>query len=115
MKIVKADSILLSLPFESGGTAPWSFGGRPANNFDIQLVRLETEDGLVGWGEAFSRNKDVALRQVIETRILPLVLGRNASQIAKIKHDLEFQLHNFGRVGPIVYGVAAVDIALWDI
>lgn len=115
MVIVKAESILLSLPFESGGTPPWSFGGKPANNFDILLVRLETDDGLVGWGEAFSRNQDVALRQVIETRILPLVLGRDATQIAKVKHDLEFQLHNFGRVGPIVYGIAAVDIALWDI
>ena len=115
MKIAKAESILLSLPFESGGTPPWSFGGKPANNFDIQLVRLETDDGLVGWGEAFSRNRDVALRQVIETRILPLVVGRDATQIARIKHDLEFQLHNFGRVGPIVYGIAAVDIALWDL
>ena len=115
MKIAKAESILLSLPFESGGTPPWSFGGKPANNFDIQLVRLETDDGLVGWGEAFSRNRDVALRHVIETRILPLVIGRDATQIARIKHDLEFQLHNFGRVGPIVYGIAAVDIALWDI
>lgn len=115
MKIAKAESILLSLPFEAGGTPPWSFGGKPANNFDILLVRLETDSGIVGWGEAFSRNGDVSLRQLIESRILPLVIGRDARQVAKIKHDLEFQLHNFGRVGPIVYGIAAVDIALWDI
>ncbi|MEP7261277.1 MAG: mandelate racemase/muconate lactonizing enzyme family protein [Usitatibacter sp.] len=115
MKIVKAESILLSLPFEAGGTPPWSFGGEPANNFDILLVRLETEDGLVGWGEAFSRNRDRSLRQLIESRILPLLIGRDARQISKIKHDLEFQLHNFGRIGPIVYGIAAVDVALWDI
>lgn len=115
MKIAKAESILLSLPFEAGGTPPWSFGGKPANNFDILLVRLETDSGIVGWGEAFSRNGDVSLRQMIESRVLPLVIGRDATQVAKIKHDLEFQLHNFGRVGPIVYGIAAVDIALWDI
>lgn len=115
MKIARAESVLLSLPFESGGTPPWSFGGKPANDFDILLVRLETDDGIVGWGEAFSRNRDVGLRQLIDTRILPLVIGREASQVSKIKHDLEFQLHNFGRVGPVVYGIAAVDIALWDI
>jgi len=52
---------------------------------------------------------------LIETRIFPFVLGRDARCIAGIKHDLEFQLHNFGRIGPIIYGIAAVDIALWDI
>jgi len=115
MKIAKAESVLLSLPFEAGGTPPWSFGGEPANNFDILMVRLETEDGLVGWGEAFSRNRDRSLLQTIDSRILPLLIGRDARQISKIKHDLEFQLHNFGRIGPIVYGIAAVDLALWDI
>jgi L-alanine-DL-glutamate epimerase-like enolase superfamily enzyme len=79
------------------------------------LVRLETEDGLVGWGEAFSRMADVALKRVIDTRVLPLVLGRDSRQITRIKHDLEFNLHNFGRSGGIMYGISAVDIALWDI
>ncbi len=115
MKITKAESILVSIPFEAGGTPPWSFGGEPANRFDTLLVRLETDSGLVGWGEAFSRNRDSALKQVIDTRLLPLVIGRNAERIAKIKFDLEFQLHNFGRVGAMEYGIAAIDIALWDI
>jgi len=54
MKITNAKTILLSMPFEAGGTPPWSFGGKPANAFDILLIRLETNEGLVGWGEAFS-------------------------------------------------------------
>jgi L-alanine-DL-glutamate epimerase-like enolase superfamily enzyme len=115
MKIKKAESILLSMPFEAGGTPPWSFGGKPANSFDVLLVRIETNSGLVGWGEAFSRGRDVALKQVIDTRLLPLIAGKDATQISKIKHDLEFQLHNFGRIGGIKYGIAAIDIALWDL
>jgi len=115
MKVVKAETILVSIPFESGGLPPWGWGGAPANTFDILLVRLETEDGLVGWGEAFSRMADVALKQLIDTRVLPLVLGRDSRQIARIKHDIEFNLHNFGRSGSIMYGISAVDIALWDI
>ncbi len=115
MKIKKAESILLSLPFGQEGTPPWSFGGKPANAFDVLLVRLETDEGLVGWGEAFSRGQDVGLKQLIDTRVLPPLVGRDASQITKIKHDLEFQLHNFGRNGAIQYGISAVDIALWDI
>lgn len=115
MKIKKAESILLSMPFEAGGTPPWSFGGKPANSFDVLLVRLETDSGLVGWGEAFSRGSDVSLKHVIDTRLIPLILGRDATQISKIKHTLEFQLHNFGRIGAIEYGIAAIDIALWDL
>src|ERR1700674_4474624 len=103
------------MPFEAGGIPPWSFGGQPANSFDVLLVRLETDSGLVGWGEAFSRGRDMALKQLIDTRLLSLIIGRDASQISKIKHDLEFQLHNFGRNGAVEYGIAAIDIALWDL
>ena len=70
---------------------------------------------MVGWGEAFSRNEDVALKQLIDTRILPLVLGRDATPDRQTKFSLEFNLQNFGRVGSIMYGISAVDIALWDI
>jgi D-galactarolactone cycloisomerase len=115
MQIIGAETILLSMPFEAGGIPPWSFGGKPTNAFDVLLVRIETEGGLVGWGEAFSRGRDAALKQLIDTRLLPLLIGKDASQIAKIKHDLEFRLHNFGRIGPIGYGISAIDIALWDL
>ena len=115
MKIIKAETVLVSIPFEAGGIPPWSFGGAPKCAFDTLFVRLETGSGVVGWGEAFSRDEDTALKDLIDTRVLPLVLGRDASKIASIKFDLEFQLHNFGRVGPIVYGISAVDTALWDI
>ncbi|MEQ9334618.1 mandelate racemase/muconate lactonizing enzyme family protein [Thalassobaculum sp.] len=116
MRIAKAESVLVSVPFETGGgLPPWGWGGAPADTFDMLMVRLETEDGLVGWGEAFSRMADTALKQLIDTRVLPLVVGRDARQIARIKHDVEFNLHNFGRVGSIMYGISAVDIALWDL
>lgn len=115
MKITKAETILVSIPFEAGGIPPWSFGGSPKCAFDTLFVRLETESGLVGWGEAFSRNEDMAVKSLIDTRVLPLVLGRDPAAIAKIKFDLEFQLQNFGRVGPVMYGISAVDTALWDL
>ena len=115
MKIAKAETILVSIPFQAAGTPPWSFGGEVANHFDTLMVRLETDNGIVGWGEAFSRNRDRALQSAIDSRILPLVIGKDPACIAQIKHDLEFNLHNFGRIGPIMYGISAVDIALWDI
>lgn len=113
--IAKAEVVLLSIPFAGNATPVWSFGGTPKRSFDTLLVRLETDDGIVGWGEAFSRDRDIALRNLIQTRVLPSVIGRDASQLSSIKRELEFQYQNFGRCGPLQYGVAAVDIALWDI
>lgn len=115
MKIVKAETILVSIPFDANGIPPWSFGNDPRCTFDTLFVRLETDTGIVGWGEAFSRNEDVSLQTMIASRVLPLVVGRDARQITRTKFELEFTLHNFGRIGPIMYGVSAVDIALWDI
>lgn len=114
-RIVKAEGILLSIPYASEGLPVWSFTSAPKNAFDFMLVRLETDTGLVGWGEAFSRAEDVSLRSLFETRIAPLVIGEDARAISRIKHKLEFGLQNFGRVGPTMYAISAVDIALWDI
>ena len=89
MRIAKAESVLVSVPFETGGgLPPWGWGGAPADTFDMLMVRLETEDGLIGWGEAFSRMADTALKQLIDTRVLPLVVGRDARQIARPRHGI---------------------------
>ena len=89
MKIVKAESILVSVPFEATGIPPWSFGGNPRCAFDTLFVRLETDSGIVGWGEAFSRNEDRSLKMTLDTRVLPLVLGRDANGIGRIKQSLQ--------------------------
>lgn len=114
MQITAAECILLNIPFRTGGT-PWLFAGKPWTRFDICLVRIEVKGGLVGWGEAFARNCDVSLKSVIETHILPKLIGQDAARIGSIKRQIEMQMHNLGRIGPMQYGVSAVDIALWDI
>ena len=43
MRIAKAESVLVSVPFETGGgLPPWGWGGAPADTFDMLMVRLET-------------------------------------------------------------------------
>ncbi|MCP1845824.1 L-alanine-DL-glutamate epimerase-like enolase superfamily enzyme [Bradyrhizobium sp. USDA 4524] len=114
-RIIKAECILVAVPFQLDAKPVWAFTSAPANTFDTLFVRLETDTGLVGWGEAFSRTEDRSLKNLIETRILPLVIGEEARRIGKIKHKLEYGLQNFGRVGPTMYAISAIDIALWDI
>ena len=53
MKIAKVEAIPLRIPFSHGG-GPAGWGGQPWSALDMLLIRVETESGIVGWGEAFS-------------------------------------------------------------
>ncbi|MCG8693554.1 MAG: mandelate racemase/muconate lactonizing enzyme family protein [Minwuiales bacterium] len=114
MKIGKVEAIPLAIPFTHGG-APAGWGGQEWKMLDVVLVRVETEDGLVGYGEAFSYNCRRAVTAAIEDMVAPVVVGRDASDIAGLMYDLQQQLHLFGRYGITMFALSGLDIALWDI
>ena len=53
MRIAAVEAIPLEIPFTHGGKA-FGWGGQVWTRLSILLVRVETESGLVGYGEAFS-------------------------------------------------------------
>jgi L-alanine-DL-glutamate epimerase-like enolase superfamily enzyme len=55
MKIAKVETALVRIPYRHGGP-PTGFGGRTWTTIDTLLVRVDTEDGLTGWGEALVYN-----------------------------------------------------------
>ena len=73
MSIVRAEAIALSLPFEMGGPKPL-FAGLP-RQMEMLLIRVETDQGLVGWGEAFSLAIWPAVRSAFDHLVAPLVIG----------------------------------------
>ena len=116
MKIARLDTIVLRIPYSTGGSDEASaWGGRAWTTADSLLVRLETEEGLVGWGEAFGYNVIPATRAVLEECVRPMVLGADASAIEALRRDVERKLHIFGRGGPVTYALSGLDIALWDL
>ena len=114
MKIAKAEAIPLAIPFSSGGK-PAGWGGQAWTTLDIVLVRVETESGLVGWGEAFGYNCRRAVQAAFEDMIAPVVVGRDARDIAGLSYDLQQGLHLFGRYGITMFALSGLDIALWDL
>ena len=52
MKITRVESTIVKLPFTQPGP-PTGFFGRVFNTVDVLLVRVDTDAGLTGWGEAF--------------------------------------------------------------
>ena len=53
MKITNVEPILISVPYDRGGGPVPKADAVPWRNMDTLLVKVETSDGIVGWGEAF--------------------------------------------------------------
>ncbi len=105
--------IALDLPFEVGGPKS-QFAGRP-RQMAMLLVRVETDDGIVGWGEAFGYAVWPVTCAAIEKLVAPMAVGQNEDDIDGVMGDLQRKLHIVGRTGPVVYALSGLDIALWDI
>lgn len=114
MKIDNIQTIALSIPFDTGAKRD-AFVGANWRHLDILLVKVETDTGLVGWGDAFCYNCLEPVRAVVEKMVAPQLIGRDAHNIAGRMHELQHSLHLFGRYGMSMFAVSAVDIALWDI
>jgi L-alanine-DL-glutamate epimerase-like enolase superfamily enzyme len=110
--IVSVTCIPMRLPFHHWAPAPL-FAGRPRDKLDSALVRVQTEDGTVAWGESYCVEAR-ALMAVFETLIAPLATGRDADDAALLP-GMQRTLHNLGRSGPVVHALAGLDIALWDL
>jgi L-alanine-DL-glutamate epimerase-like enolase superfamily enzyme len=113
MAIKSITPVALNLPFEVGGPKPL-FAGKP-RNMEMLLVRVETDGGIVGWGEAFGYAVWPATRTALETLIAPLAMGRDERDSEALLADLQRKLHLLGRTGPVMYAMSGLDIALWDI
>ncbi|MEU6020343.1 galactonate dehydratase [Micromonospora sp. NPDC047134] len=77
------------------------------------FVRVETADGLVGWGEATCEGRSETVRTAVE-QLSELLIGQDALRIED--HWQVMTKGSFYRGGPILASaVAGLDQALWDI
>lgn len=111
MKIVSVESTIVNAPYKRREVS--SVVAR--NGVTDVLVKVTTDDGLVGWGEACSGADVVSVRQAL-TAMTPFVLGRNpwnreAMQAEVFHHGGPWQ----HRVMTGNYAWAGIDMALWDI
>jgi L-alanine-DL-glutamate epimerase-like enolase superfamily enzyme len=110
IRIERVEPILLNVPYTYGDPA------EPARaNMNVLFVRIDTDDGVTGWGEAFGFVSCPVTREAIKTLIAPRLIGRDPNDVSALMAELTFGLRSSGRTGPVVFGLSGVDIALWDI
>jgi L-alanine-DL-glutamate epimerase-like enolase superfamily enzyme len=115
MKIAKVEPILIAVPYEHGGPKQPRLNGT-WKRMETLFVRVATDDGIVGWGEAYGFAASPVTATALERVVGPLCVGREiGDDIAAFMRDLQRALHGMGRSGPVFYALAGIDIALWDI
>ena len=82
---------------------------------EVLLLRIDTDEGISGWGEASANRLLQATKTAIDTLIAPMCIGRDATAITDIANHIERTLGGSGRSSVSRYAMSAIDIALWDI
>jgi L-alanine-DL-glutamate epimerase-like enolase superfamily enzyme len=118
MKITRIETLRVAIPFTTGGPQIGmrpSLNAKPWQRMESLMVRMQTDDGLVGWGEAFGHLVNAGTQSIIDSLVGPWFLGRDAGPIAATMEEAQRAFHGFGRGGPVMYALSAMDIALWDL
>lgn len=113
MKITDVDVFVLKTPLEQ----PFAFSQGWVHQRAATLVRITTDNGLSGWGEAFAQGLEPPeiSAAVIKHALTPIVLNRNPLDINVLWHDMYNTTRDYGRKGSVLAAISAIDIALWDL
>jgi len=85
-------------------------------NRTANLVEVETDEGITGWGECFGPgNIALANKFIIEKVIQPIIKGENPTNKEYIWHRVYNLLRDSGQKGMPIQALSGIDIALWDI
>jgi L-alanine-DL-glutamate epimerase-like enolase superfamily enzyme len=83
---------------------------------EVLLVRIVTDDGLVGWGEAHSPPVPRVAQALIADLLAPLLIGKDPLATEALWEALYASMRLRGySTGVMLEALAGVDIALWDL
>jgi D-galactarolactone cycloisomerase len=114
MKITSVETYWTQTPFDMGGK-PQVMGGINWQTMNTVWLRIRTDAGIDGWGEAFGHATSAATLAVLDTQLAPAILGEDARDISGLRHRLGQTFYLYGRNGPHLFALSGLDIALWDI
>ena len=83
---------------------------------DAVLVKVSTDDGISGWGEAHHGRAHTAVAKLIDTTLRQLVLGMDPRETVSVWERMyRFQLASHGMGAGACLAMSGIDMALWDI
>lgn len=113
MNITSIEVFVVKTPLET----PFAFSQGWVHQRAATLVRVTTETGIQGWGEAFTQGLEPPeiAAATVSYALAPLLLGQDALSPAVLWQSMYNQTRDHGRKGSVMSAISAIDIALWDI
>ncbi|OWT65649.1 mandelate racemase/muconate lactonizing enzyme family protein [Candidimonas nitroreducens] len=114
MKIDCITAIPLSFRFPEGKAVAMGIG--TARKRDVIIVKIQTSDGIVGYGEAHPGRSPGAVASLVNNTLAPLLHGRPATDVIgawELAHRMQLASHGLGAGAALA--LSGIDMALWDI
>jgi L-alanine-DL-glutamate epimerase-like enolase superfamily enzyme len=114
LKITKITAIPLSYRLPEGKTVTMGVGSTLKR--DAIIVRVETDEGITGYGEAHPGRSPGAITSLIHSTIAPMLVGMNATDCVgawQRVHRMQLSSHGLGAGAALA--ISGIDMALWDI
>src|SRR5947208_14154673 len=105
MKITQVEPIFVGIPYEHGAPKPKRHG---IGGWDVQpilFVKVETDAGITGWGEAFSHASTPVTKAAVSEIIAKIAFGRDATNIPALMADLTRKTQSMARSGPVQFAL----------
>ncbi len=136
MKIATVDAFALRVPnpagqtywgsqaWASGAAAPageeypprWRMRAAYSPTINTVIVKITTDDGRIGFGEAKAPVTPEATREIVRDLLAPLVLGADPLDIDVLWQRMYGAMRLRGHLsGFLLEAISGVDLALWDL
>jgi D-galactarolactone cycloisomerase len=76
------------------------------------VVEIETDDGLIGWGECYG---PAHITSAVVRSVAPWLVGEDPLRTDFLWQMIYARLRDHGQKGVVIQGLSGIDIALWDI
>lgn len=111
MKITDVETIALSIPHPEGHQ--WLKGEISSQGWDLLIIRVHTDEGISGIGEAYHLKNPYAVVSTIEHSLKPLLIGQDPFETEQLWTKMFSRTLQLGSAA--IAGIAGIDTALWDI
>lgn len=112
MRITSIDTIIYTYQMneEFGNSNKWN------RERSCVLVKIETDEGIIGYGEADAAGGPPAVTAcIVKEEIAPRIIGMDPLCVEKVWQHVYNQGMIHGRRGAVIPALSGVDVALWDI
>ena len=109
MKIANINGYVINFP----QNPPWGYSKGWVTSAPTLLIELLTDDGVVGWGEAYGPPKPIY--EVIQSLFPGSISGGDPFETEKLWGKLRHEIRDHSQGGVAMAAISAIDIACWDI